>query len=416
VEIAAAVTAGASRLPALLPSAASQRCCPMTSIASSSHHSVARVSGAVNQAFARYDVDRSGSLTKDECVAFIAGKGLAVTRQYLEGVWSVHDKNGDGTLDPQEFASLYSILMSKSDTSTAARISSPEHQERQERARVPAFESETSAPSAHTPAPPANTYFGELARRSRAGEGSREIMIIAFGVLVAVLLLLVVLGVADDTPTEPAAAADDTAGSSAVPPEDEGDENLWWIGIGMSCVACLASAFGYNLVRRAHTLVEERHAAGEEGAKVMDHWQFPIGWFCMVILCAGLDAFALSFTDPALIAPLSGFTLVLNVWVAQLVNGEEVVPLDAAVTSLILAGVIITITNGPSGAVPTVDADYLCECTEFSLVACSAHRRSSVRHTRDNSDGIDGSPVRHATTLTGLLVLLCCFLCVARLI
>ena len=86
---------------------------------------------------------------------------------------------------------------------------------------------------------------------------------------------------------------------------------------------------------------------------------FVVGWFFSIVLCAGLDAFALSFTDPGLIAPLSGFTLVLNVWVAQFVNSEEVFAIDYAVTALILVGVIVTILSGPSAAPPLVDAEYL---------------------------------------------------------
>ena len=37
----------------------------------------------------RYDADNDGKLTKDECIEMISGLGLSVTRQYLEGVWSV---------------------------------------------------------------------------------------------------------------------------------------------------------------------------------------------------------------------------------------------------------------------------------------------------------------------------------------
>ena len=320
-------------------------------VASASHS----VSGAIGQAFAKYDADRSGALTKDECVDFIKGKGLAVTRQYLEGVWTVFDQNGDGTLDKREFATLYSVLMKKSIDSqnTGDKMTQESFQPEMP---VQAFESEMPAETLGV------GYFGELARRSRAGEGSREIIVCSFATLAVLMLVLALLFGADKSTT--GGNSDDTTGSS---PEEPASENLWWVGVAMSCFACLANSFGYNFVRRAHTLVEERHAAGDKDFGVRNTWQFPVGWFCMVVLCAFLDTFALSFTDPALIAPLSGLTLVLNVWVAQLINGEQVVPLDSAVTSLILAGVIITITSGPSGAVPTIDGDYLCETTHSTV-------------------------------------------------
>ena len=141
----------------------------------------------------------------------------------------------------------------------------------------------------------------------------------------------------------------------------EGAGQLWYVGVLISCFACLANAFGYNLVRFSHRKVEIRKAAGDASAKSTDHWQFILGWFCSIVLCGFLDIYAQSFTAPELIAPLSGLTLVLNVWVAQLINNEKVVPLDYAVTSLILSGVIITILNGPQDFEPIVNSEYVWE-------------------------------------------------------
>ena len=68
----------------------------------------------IREAFTRYDKDETGTLTKDECVDLIEGLNLSVTRQYLEGVWSVYDTNGDGTLDIDEFAIFYHVLQKRS--------------------------------------------------------------------------------------------------------------------------------------------------------------------------------------------------------------------------------------------------------------------------------------------------------------
>ena len=54
--------------------------------------------GAARRAFDRFDADRSGTLTKDECVELIAASGFSVTpsrylegaSRYLEGVWTVY--------------------------------------------------------------------------------------------------------------------------------------------------------------------------------------------------------------------------------------------------------------------------------------------------------------------------------------
>jgi Ca2+-binding EF-hand superfamily protein len=73
--------------------------------------------------FAKYDQDNSGALTKDECVDLISGLGLNVTRQYLEGVWSVYDTNGNGTLDAQEFSVFYTVLVKRSDASLEQQAS-----------------------------------------------------------------------------------------------------------------------------------------------------------------------------------------------------------------------------------------------------------------------------------------------------
>ena len=59
---------------------------------------------------------------------------------------------------------------------------------------------------------------------------------------VMISLVLILWSMEEEETIDPAAATD---GSS--PAEEEEEENLWYIGVAMSCVACLANAFGYPL-------------------------------------------------------------------------------------------------------------------------------------------------------------------------
>ena len=102
-----------------------------------------------------------------------------------------------------------------------------------------------------------------------------------------------------------------------------------------------------------------RKTAGDFGARASQIPWFFVGWALSIVVCAGLDTIALTFTAPELLGPLSGVTLVLNTWVAQLINGERVFALDGAVTVLILTGAVTTILNGPTGTLVRVDEHFL---------------------------------------------------------
>eukprot|EP01051_Picozoa_sp_SAG22_P004927 SAG22_NODE_279_length_13134_cov_7.532561_1_plen_940_part_00 len=62
------------------------------------------------QAFAKYDADGSGSISKEEVGAVLADMGIEVHGAYAEGVWKAHDDNGDGFLDVNEFDSFMTAL------------------------------------------------------------------------------------------------------------------------------------------------------------------------------------------------------------------------------------------------------------------------------------------------------------------
>lgn len=54
--------------------------------------------------FVLADKDESSTISKDEAIDMIqSGMGLEVSPEYIHGVWSVYDVDGNGTLDLQEF-------------------------------------------------------------------------------------------------------------------------------------------------------------------------------------------------------------------------------------------------------------------------------------------------------------------------
>ena len=69
------------------------------------------VDEAVRTAFQTYDVDGSGALTKDEAKNMVKTMNLGVSEQYVDGVWSVYDTDGNGTLDMQEFTKFFEVLV-----------------------------------------------------------------------------------------------------------------------------------------------------------------------------------------------------------------------------------------------------------------------------------------------------------------
>ena len=161
--------------------------------------------------------------------------------------------------------------------------------------------------------------------RSRAGEGSLPVILGAGCFLGVAAAAVFSTYFAEAQP--PALPSEPEPGC----PESPGEtHSYWYIGVAMSCVSCLANSFGYNLVRYAHVEVAARKTAGDFGARASQIPWFFVGWALSIVVCAGLDTIALTFTAPELLGPLSGVTLVLNTWVAQLINGERVFALDAS--------------------------------------------------------------------------------------
>eukprot|EP01052_Picozoa_sp_SAG31_P042601 SAG31_NODE_6818_length_1878_cov_1.839798_2_plen_99_part_01 len=59
----------------------------------------------VRESFERYDVDRSGSISKQETTTLVSELGIDAHEAYIDGLWQSYDSNSDGFLDIYEFDS-----------------------------------------------------------------------------------------------------------------------------------------------------------------------------------------------------------------------------------------------------------------------------------------------------------------------
>ena len=93
----------------------------------------------------------------------------------------------------------------------------------------------------------------------------------------------------------------------------------------------------------------------------------PIAWLLLqVVMTALLDSAAIYFAPIAILAPMSGFTVLINVLVAQKVNNESILPHDILVAIFIVPGILIAIVFGPHDS-PAISAQFIrCQVTGFT--------------------------------------------------
>ena len=107
----------------------------------------------------------------------------------------------------------------------------------------------------------------------------------------------------------------------------------WLLGIGLFLGGCLSNVIGLNLITRAHAKVRvERQLENGDGEDLLWNLQFkrkrkcielqcePLyvsGWVLVSILTAVLDMAAIYFAPIAILAPMSGFTVLFNMLVSH---------------------------------------------------------------------------------------------------
>lgn len=138
---------------------------------------------------------------------------------------------------------------------------------------------------------------------------------------------------------------------------DEDDtEGLWWVGVLMSLGASFGTVVGMTLQKIGHQRNKQRPPGERRSC-----WTSPFTWMglvLMIVLPAPLDVGALAFAKYSVLAPFSGFTLVLNAIVAPRCLGERVQLTDYLGAALICFGTSITTMFG-SHASRSYDVDAL---------------------------------------------------------
>ena len=97
----------------------------------------------------------------------------------------------------------------------------------------------------------------------------------------------------------------------------------------MNGFGCLSNVFGLNMVRLAHTNVkamqlgmsvaEQEAQSTKVGcitiAPAMKMWQFWLGWWFTIVMTALFDGVSFAFAPLEIVAPMSGFSVLINMLV-----------------------------------------------------------------------------------------------------
>jgi len=127
-------------------------------------------------------------------------------------------------------------------------------------------------------------------------------------------------------------------------PDEKVHKDMWWLGVIMSLSASFGTVLGMTLQKIGHQKnlalpIHERKSC----------WRNPYTWgglVLMTLIPAPLDVGALAFAKYSVLAPFSGFTLVLNAIVSPVCLGETVEMVDYLGSALICLGTFVTTVYG----------------------------------------------------------------------
>ena len=125
------------------------------------------------------------------------------------------------------------------------------------------------------------------------------------------------------------------------------------LGIILAASSSFCSALGLSLVRKGSNiraaLASDKDASQQEIARVtkLARWYTIGGNVLLTAFTATLDLLALMFAPLELISPLSGATLVLNIFVAPWIVHERVHKIDVVAAGVMVPGLVLALTFGP---------------------------------------------------------------------
>jgi uncharacterized membrane protein len=125
----------------------------------------------------------------------------------------------------------------------------------------------------------------------------------------------------------------DTVAATPAPKSEFITNYGWIIAVLIVVIACIISNFGLNMQKLALNVTTDRR-------KQLMMWL--LGISCVVIGSLG-DFFGLAFGAQSIVAPLGSMTVVSNIFLAPIMQGEVVTRADVIYTGIIVFGCVVTV-------------------------------------------------------------------------
>ena len=130
--------------------------------------------------------------------------------------------------------------------------------------------------------------------------------------------------------------------------------DVWYVGVALCCASNVLSPLGYVLQKRAGrrrsaASVEEEEQAGETASEQPRLRSPSSQWLlgcCLVLVSIVLGFLSSAFTAQSILAPLSSFSLIVNMAASALLLGERVTRLNLLSALLIVVGSVLSVVFG----------------------------------------------------------------------
>jgi hypothetical protein len=167
---------------------------------------------------------------------------------------------------------------------------------------------------------------------------------------------------------------------------------MWIVGVLFAFVACCLSNTGVNLQKLAHNRARRNHKSIIKDPR----WLIGMG---SVIVGSILDLVSYVFAPMSLLAPLGAMTLVVNLFVAPCMLGEQLTRYDVVITIIILSGTVIAVVFGSKSNVSYTSRElerlytqtlfivYIC-ITGFLVICALTFLIYIYRRTKANKSSV----------------------------